>query len=45
MTPDNERLEIITCSYRPDLQRCRRLFQFRVLMGIECVDDVSKINR
>jgi hypothetical protein len=25
MTPDNERLEIITCSYRPDLQRCRRL--------------------
>lgn len=25
MAPQNERLEIITCSYRPDLQRCRRL--------------------
>ncbi len=25
MAPDNERLEIITCSYRPDIERCRRL--------------------
>ena len=25
MHADNERIEIITCSYRPDLERCRRL--------------------
>jgi Family of unknown function (DUF6492) len=25
MAGNNERLEIITCSYRPDLERCRRL--------------------
>jgi hypothetical protein len=25
MTADNDRLEIITCSYGPDLQRCQRL--------------------
>ncbi len=25
MLAENERVEIITCSYRPDLERCRRL--------------------